>query len=132
MQSAPGPAAPTPAASIVPVRDITVYCRHEFEDATLLLLDGERIIYKARLVGKKRRGFIGIGGKGFGGVLTETVTIPGDAQELTARVYSSDGALNVLQKISAHPPSEYARTLRITPTKDQLKLEWQNPKAAAK
>jgi serine/threonine-protein kinase len=112
------------ASPFAPVREITVYCKHEFQDATLLLLDGSRTVYQARLAGKKKRGFIGIGGKGFSGTLTETVTIPGDTKELTVRVYSSDGAVNVLHTISAHPPSDDLNTLRITPAQDQLKLEW--------
>jgi hypothetical protein len=109
-----------------------LYCKHEFQDAMLLLLEGSRTIYQARLAGKKKRGFIGIGGKGFSGVLTETVTIPGDAQELTVRIYSPDGAVNILHAITAHPPSDGFNTLRVTPAKDQLKLEWAKTQAPGK
>jgi serine/threonine protein kinase len=130
LEAPPGPR-PAAAASL-PVREITVYCKHEFQEATLLLLNGSSAVYQARLLGKKKRGFIGIGGKGFSGVLTERVTIPGDAQELTVRVYSSDGAVNILHAISADPPSEGFDTLRVTPAKDQLKLEWAKTQAPGK
>jgi len=130
-QPAPTPAETAAAATkLAPIREITVYCKHEYEDATLLLLDGNMPVYQARLLGKKKRGFIGIGGKGYSGVLTETVTVPGDAQELTVRVYSSDGAVNVQQRIAAHPPLEDFTTLRVTPTKELLKLEWAKTKAS--
>jgi serine/threonine-protein kinase len=132
-QPAPTPAETAATATkLAPIREITVYCKHEYEDATLLLLDGNKTVYQARLLGKKKRGFIGIGGKGFSGVLTATVTVPGDAQELTVRVYSSDGAVNVQQRIAAHSPSDDFTTLRVTPAKELLKLEWAKTKASGK
>lgn len=112
------------AANPGAVNNITVYCKHDFEQATLILLEGSKMVYQARLIGKKRKGFIGIGGKGFGGELTESATIPAQARELTVRVYSDDGAVNLQNKVSAHPPSSDSTTLRVTPAKDQLNLEW--------
>ncbi len=121
----PAPAVPTAAApNPGAVNDITVYCKHDFEQATLVLLEGSKMVYQARLIGKKKKGFIGIGGKGFGGELTESATIPAQAKELTVRVYSDDGAVNLQNKVSAHPPASDSTTLRVTPAKDQLKLEW--------
>ena len=122
----PAPAPAVPAA--ISVSDITVYCRHEFEQATLVMTSGGRTVYQARLVGKKKKGFIGIGGKGFGGELKEAATIPGSAQELTVRVYTDDGTVNLQNKVAAHPPSAEVSMLRVSPSNDQLKLEWSKPK----
>ena len=106
------------------VSDITVYCKHDFERATLMLLEGSKLVYQARLIGKKKKGFIGIGAKGYGGELTESATIPAQAAELTVRVYSDDGTVNLQNKVSARPPSSDTTTLLVAPSKDQLKLEW--------
>ena len=108
--------------------DITVYCKHDFEQATLVMASSGRTVYQARLVGKKKKGFIGIGGKGYGGELKEATTIPGAAKELTVRVYTDDGAINLQNKVAAHPPSAEASMLRVTPSKDHLNLEWSKPK----
>ncbi len=105
-------------------RQATLYCQFELEEATLLLLSGKNPFYQGRLIGKKKRGFMGIGGRGFSGILSESVTIPDNTKEVIVRVYSADGTVNVLNKIPATPPSEDATTLRITPTKQQLKVEW--------
>lgn len=123
-QPAPAPAVPAAAS----VEDITVYCKHEFEQATLVMSNGGKTLYQARLVGRKKKGFIGIGGKGFGGELKEAATIPGSAQELTVRVYTDDGTVNLQNKVAAHPPSAEARMLRVSPSKDHLNLEWSKPK----
>ncbi len=121
----PAPAVPTAAAANPgAVNDITVYCKHDFEQATLIMLEGSKMVFQARLIGKKKKGFIGIGRKGFGGVFTEPATIPARARELTVRVYSDDGSVNLQNKVSARPPSSDTTTLRVTPGKDQLKLEW--------
>jgi serine/threonine-protein kinase len=122
----PVPAPSVPAATSV--NDITVYCKHDFEQATLVMASSGRTVYQARLVGKKKKGFIGIGGKGFGGELKEAAAIPGAAQELTVRVYTDDGTVNLQNKVAAHPPSAEASMLRVTPSKDHLDLEWSKPK----
>lgn len=128
-QPAPAPvvsrvAKPNPGA----VSDITVYCKHDFEQATLMMLEGSKLIYQARLVGKKKKGFIGIGGKGYSGEFAESATIPANAGELIVRVYSDDGKVNLQNTVSARPPSSDSTTLRVTPAKDQLKLEWAKTK----
>jgi len=130
--SAPPAATKRATAEPIPGRPVTLYCKHEFEEATLLLLSGGRTIYQGRLIGKKKRGFIGIAGKGFSGELSEPVTIPGDAKELTIRVYSADGAVNVLNKISPRPPSAEANVLLVSPTPRELTLEWTKEKIPAK
>jgi serine/threonine-protein kinase len=114
-----------PAAGTKPAagRAVNLLCNYRFAEATLLVLDGEKTILQASLIGKKRRGFIGIRG-GYSGTLTEPLTIPAGTRELTVRVYSADGSLNVLSKISAVPPSSTANTLRVTPTRQRLLLEW--------
>jgi hypothetical protein len=134
--SSPGrPASPAPLAAAPPagvaapvaapsVNDITVYCKHEFEQATLVMTDGGKTLYQARLIGKKKKGFIGIGGKGFGGELRDITSIPSSTQELTVRVYSDDGAVNLQNRIAAHPPSAENSMLRVSPSRAQLKLEW--------
>jgi hypothetical protein len=63
-------------------------------------------------------------GGGYSGSLTESLTIPSGARQLTVRVYSADGSINVLNKISAVPPSSAANTLRVIPTRQRLVLEW--------
>jgi hypothetical protein len=113
-------------------RLITLYCSHELEEATLLLVSGGKTFYQGRLIGKRKRGFIGIGGKGFSGVFSAFVAIPAEAKELTVRVYSADGSVNVLNRIPASPPSENATTLRVTPAKDQLRVEWVTAHAPGK
>jgi len=132
-QPPPAASAPAPATlAAVPTRLITLDCKYEFESATLVLLHGENRVYETKLVGKKKRGFIGIGGKGFAGELSEAVTIPGDAKELTVRVYSADGSVNVLHRISGNPPSPDATVLEILPTRQQLNVKWKKPQAPGK
>lgn len=118
------PAAATPAATKPPPgRVVALQCTHQLEEATLLVLDGNTTIFQSRLIGKKKRGFVGMGG-GYSGSLTESLTIPTSTRQLTVRVYSADGSVNVLNKISAVPPSSAANTLRVTPTRQQLTLQW--------
>jgi hypothetical protein len=117
--AAPVPAATKPKSG----RVIALQCTHQLEEATLLILDGTTPVFQTRLVGKKKRGFVGIRG-GYSGSLTESVTIPANTRQLTVRVYSADGSVNVLNKISAIPPSVAANTLRVTPTRQRLGLEW--------
>jgi serine/threonine protein kinase len=124
-QPAPAPAPPVPVAPSV--TDITIYCKHEFEQATLVVSDGGKTVYQARLVGKKKKGFIGIGGKGFSGELRDPAAIPGSAKELTVRVYTDDGMVNLQNKVAAQPSPADASVLRVTPTKDHLNLEWSKP-----
>jgi hypothetical protein len=58
----------------------------------------------------------------------QVLTIPADAKELTVRVYNADSSINVLNKISATPPSDQASVLKVTPSRDHLNLEWSKPK----
>jgi len=104
-------------------RAVALQCTHELEEATLLVLDGKTTIFQARLIGKKRRRLVGIGA-GYSGSLTESLTIPPSARQLTVRVYSADGSVNVLNKIPAIPPSSTANTLRVVPTRERLTLQW--------
>jgi serine/threonine-protein kinase len=104
-------------------RVVPLQCTHQLEEATLLVLDGNTTIFQTRLTGKKKRGFVGIGG-GYSGSLTESLTIPASTRQLTIRVYSANGSINVLNRISAVPPSSAANTLRIIPTRQRLVLEW--------
>jgi hypothetical protein len=118
------PATATPAATKPGTgRVVTLQCTYQLEEATLLVLDGNTAIFQTRLIGKKKRGFVGIGG-GYIGSLTESLTIPTSTRQLTVRVYSADGSINVLSKISAVPPSSAVNTLRIAPTRQQLTLQW--------
>jgi hypothetical protein len=122
----PGPA---PGKSAAPsLTEITVYCKHEFEQATLVMTENGKTVYQARLLGKKKKGFIGIRGKGFSGLLTESASIPNSAKELTVRIYSDDGAINLQNKVAARPPSVETTLLRISPSKDHLALEWARAK----
>jgi serine/threonine protein kinase len=123
-KSATVPAAATPAATKPPPGTVvTLQCTHQLQEATLLILDGSTTIFQSRLIGKKKRGFPGIRG-GYSGSLTEPLTIPASTRQLTVRVYSADGSVNVLNKISAVPPSSAANTLRVAPTRQQLTLQW--------
>ena len=118
------PATATPAATKPGTgRVVALQCTHQLEEATLLVLDGNTTIFQSRLIGKKKRGFVGFRG-GYSGSLTESLTIPTSTRQLTVRVYSADGSVNVLKKISAVPPSSAAHTLRVAPTRQQLTLQW--------
>ena len=126
------PAAGVPAATKPKTgKTVALQCTHQLEEATLLVLDGNTTILRARLIGKKKRGFAGIGG-GYSGALTESFTIPASARQLTVRIYSADGAINVLNKIPATPPSSAANTLRVVPTRERLTLEWTAVKPAGR
>jgi serine/threonine-protein kinase len=135
--TAPAPATPTqpqPSAASAPLvasramkpatgRAVALQCTHQLEEATLLVLDGKTTIFQATLIGKKKRGLVGVGA-GYSGSLTESLTIPPSARQLTVRVYSADGSVNVLNKIPAIPPSSTANTLRVVPTRERLTLQW--------
>jgi hypothetical protein len=123
--SAAPSAAPAPAAT---GRSVTLYCKFDFQEATLQVQSGGGTIFLGSLSGKKKRKILGLAGGGYGGELLQALTIPGDATELTVHVYTADNSVNVLTKISATPPSDEASVLRVTPSRDRLKLEWSKPK----
>jgi serine/threonine-protein kinase len=121
----------TPASGPAPAvtgRSVTLYCKYDFQEATLQVQSGSGTIFLGSLIGQKKKKILGLAGGGYGGELLQAMTVPGDAKELTVRVYTADSSVNVLNKISATPPSDQASVLKITPGRDHLNLEWSKPK----
>ncbi|MGA2629667.1 MAG: serine/threonine-protein kinase [Terriglobia bacterium] len=119
----------TPAAApAAPGRSVTLYCKYDFQEATLQVQSVGGTIFLGSLTGKKKKKILGLAGGGYGGELLQVLTIPADAKELTVRVYNADSSINVLNKISATPPSDQASVLKVTPSRDHLNLEWSKPK----
>ena len=110
-------------------RSVTLYCKYDFQEATLQVQSGGGTIFLGSLSGKKKKKILGLPRGGYGGELLQAMTVPADAKELTVRVYTADNSVNVLNKISATPPSDQASVLKVTPSRDHLKLEWSKPKA---
>jgi serine/threonine-protein kinase len=121
------PAAPTPAPAVVG-RSVTLSCKYDFQEATLQVQSENGTIFLGSLIGMKKKKILGLAGGGYGGELLQAMTVPADAKELIVRVYTADSSINVLNKISATPPSDQASILKVTPGRDHLKLEWSKPK----
>ncbi len=130
-KAATQPAAATAASGPPPAvagRSVTLYCKYEFQEATLQVQSGSGTIFLGSLIGQKKKKILGLAGGGYGGELLQAMTVPADAKELIVRVYTADSSINVLSKISATPPSDQASVLKVTPGRDHLNLEWSKPK----
>ena len=131
----PGPRAatvtsnPAAAPASLPTRSVTLMCRHEFQEATLTIASGGKVILQVELKGKKRRGFIGIRG-GISGVLSRPLSVPADARQLVVRVRSADGSVD-LARTTPDPPATGSDILEVVATQKGLNVGWKARKNPA-
>jgi eukaryotic-like serine/threonine-protein kinase len=138
--SAASPLAPTAKSATVPAgptkipagRVVHLVCRHELQQGLLTISSGTKLILSARLRGKKKAALLGIKG-GYAGVLSRPLSIPADAQELSVRIVSADGSVDLTNTISATSGAGPSATLYIGIDGPNLALDWRimHPRAPA-
>ncbi len=112
----------TNAPALPAMRNVTLICRHELQEATLTIASDGKVILQAELKGKKRRGFIGIRG-GFSGVVSRPLAVPAGARQLVARVRSADGSVDLARTVP--PPSGSGRDiLEVAVRQKGLSVGW--------
>jgi hypothetical protein len=128
-QAAPSPAPvaapPQQAASaVVTPKLVQLFCEYRLKEGTISVSSGPQLILEGKLRGKKTGGFLGIKG-GHLGAYSHPINVPPDAHQLTVRVISSDGSVDLTGTIAASPPPGASPTLHIIVAPPQLKLDWQ-------
>jgi len=98
-------------------------CRHDLEDATLIVSSGPQVISQWPLKGRKKGGFLGMKAT-HTGTLSRSMTIPLGVRELSVRVVSRGGSFD-LSKVIAPPPTGSSATLRVTVAGERLTVDWQ-------
>ncbi len=121
--ASPRPAMPPPTRPPGSGVAATLWCKHELKEGTLTVSSGTVGIFTVSLKGKKLGGFLGLKG-GYTGALSRPFKIPTDAQELSVRVVSKDGSVDLSNTVSATPPSGSSPILKAVVTHDQLTLNW--------
>ena len=124
-QPAPAAAPPQPAVfEVVTPKLVQLFCEHRLKEGTINVSSGAQLIFEGKLRGKKKGGFLGIKGSHLG-AYSHPISVPPDTQQLTVRVISSDGSVDLTGTIGATPPSGASPTLHIVVAPHQLKLDWQ-------
>ena len=113
------PPLPTPVA-----RAVHLQCTHSLKEATLTISTGDKVVFQGKLKGKKKGGFLGIKGS-YRGTFSETLTLPADARDLSVRVVSADGAVDLNKTLTTLPPPDPTLTLLVDVGRDHLNVGWQ-------
>jgi len=108
---------------------IQLVCKHDLKEATLIVSGGSQVIFQGKFKGKKKGGFLGIRG-GYTGAFSTSLNIPGGAGELSVRVITADGSVDLSRAVPAFPPAGPSATLLIQVSSDRLALNWQAPGAS--
>jgi len=125
LRAASSPATPAPAGSVPSSQEMTVelICRHDLEDATLIVSSGPQVISQWPLKGRKKGGFLGMKAT-HTGTLSRSMTIPLGVRQLSVRVVSRGGSFD-LSKVIAPPPTGSSATLRVIIAGERLTVDWQ-------
>jgi len=115
------PPLPTPV-----VRAVQLQCTHSLKEATLTVTTGDKVIFQGKLKGKKKGGFLGLKGS-YTGTFSKTVTLPADARDLSVRVVSADGAMDLNKTLTTLPPPDPTLTLLVEVGPDHLNVGWRPP-----
>jgi len=111
------------SAKVPATRVVHLVCKHQLQEGVLTISSGSELILRARLKGKKKGALLGIKG-GYGGILSRPFKIPADAQELSVRMVSDDGSLDLTNTISATSARGPLATLYIANDGPNLALTW--------
>jgi eukaryotic-like serine/threonine-protein kinase len=103
---------------------VQLVCTHDLENATLMVSSGNQVISQWALKGRKKRGFLGVKGS-YTGTLSRPFTVPAAAGELSVRVVSREGSVDLTRTISAASPAASAATLRVVVNGSRLKVDWE-------
>jgi len=104
-------------------RPVQLFCEHRLKEGSVAISSGGQLIFEGKLRGKKKGGFLGIKG-GFVGTYSHPITLPPEVHQLSVRVTSTDGSVDLTGTIAAAPPGAFP-TLHIVVAPHQLKLDWQ-------
>jgi serine/threonine protein kinase len=118
----PPPQRPLP--EVVTPRVVQLFCEHGLKEGSITVSSGAQLIFEGKLRGRKKGGFLGIKG-GHIGTYLHPINLPPDTHQLSVRVISSDGSVDLTGTIAAGPPPGASPTLRIVVAPRQLKLDWQ-------
>ncbi len=118
-------ASPKPAAPSNTARVVQITCRHDLENATLVVSSGSQVLQQWPLKGKKKKkGLLGIKGI-YQGTLSRSLTLPPGTSDLSVRVISANGSFDLSKQVSLPPPSASPTTLRVIVNGDRLAVDWQ-------
>jgi len=118
---AAAPPAPKPTSGS---RAIQLYCRHDLKEGTLTIASGNQTLATIGFKGKKKRGFLGIKG-GYEGMLSRSIKLPAGAPDLTVRVVSGDGSIDLSKTTPTPAASGPAPSLQILVDGNKLTASWQ-------
>jgi serine/threonine-protein kinase len=122
-ETSSAPTGPAPSNSSTVARTIQIRCQHDLKEATLSISSDGKPITVEKLKGGKKGSFFGLKHT-YAGVFAKTITIPAGAQELSVRVVTPNGSLD-LSKASAIPPDGSSATLLVSVKSNHLNLNWQ-------
>ena len=135
--SAPEPSGPSPAeiaraeaarlAATAP-RIINVTCTFTLKEATFIFSGGGKPLHQETEKGKKKKGsgFLGIKGS-YEGSFSHTLTVPAGVTQLSVRVESKDGSMDVSNAIKMPAPGGFVPTLAMQVDNEHLTLVWKGP-----
>jgi hypothetical protein len=98
-------------------------CSHHLQQGLLTISSGTKVIFTATLKGKKKAALLGIKG-GYAGVLSRPLRIPADAQELSVRMVSADGSVDLTNTVSAMSGAGPLAALYVGIDGPNLALNW--------
>lgn len=116
-------AVPAALPSVPAARVVHLVCRHELQRGLLTISSGTKVILSAKLRGKKKAALLGIKG-GYAGVLSRPLSIPADAQELSVRMVSADGSVDLTNTVSATSAAGPLAALYVGIDGPNLALNW--------
>jgi serine/threonine protein kinase len=118
----------SPATNAGGARAIQLSCKFELKEADLTVSGDGGVIYKGKLEGKKKGGFLHLNIKGgYGGILSSPITIPAGTKNLSVHVLSSGEGVDLTRRTSVAPPSTGTPTLQVSVSEDKITLHWAAP-----
>jgi len=103
---------------------VQLFCEHRLKEGSIAVLSGGKLIFEGKLRGKKKGGFLGIKG-GFAGTYSHPINLPLDVHQLSVRVTSADGSVDLTGTTATAPPPGATPTLHVVVDSQRLKLDWQ-------
>ena len=115
----------TPAVNAAGARAIQLACKFELKEAELTVSADGSVIYKGKLEGKKKGGFLHLNIKGgFGGALSTPLTIPAGTKNLSVHVLSAEEGVDLTRKTPVAPTAMATPTLQVSVSDEKITLHW--------
>jgi serine/threonine-protein kinase len=124
-----GRSSPTPSSATKTAwgdRIVQLVCKHDLKEGSLTVSSGGQVIFEGSLKGKKKGGFLGVKSS-FAGTFARSIQIPANAQDLTVRVVTKDGSIDLSGMTPPPPPGKAMPLLQVEVNLNNLSLNWQAP-----